>query len=85
MEMTFEELMKQVADRVLDEDVKAFLALEESDDVEIVKDVTGTPLTPGHPKMCLGNGGFPGFEICCDECDYYLKCFSAEVDAMFEA
>lgn len=38
-------------------------------------DVTGTPLCPGHPKICLGSGDFPGFECCCDECDHFLKCF----------
>ncbi len=39
-------------------------------------DVSGTPLTPsrqGH--KCLGNGEHPEYECCCDECDYYLKCF----------
>ena len=39
-------------------------------------DVTGTPLTPSRQgKKCLGNGEHPEFECCCDECDYYLKCF----------
>ena len=23
----------------------------------------------------MGSGDFPGFECCCDECDYYLECF----------
>lgn len=39
-------------------------------------DVTGTPLTPSNQgKRCLGNGEHPSYECCCDECDYYLKCF----------
>ncbi|MBQ3554347.1 MAG: hypothetical protein IJA08_06660 [Clostridia bacterium] len=39
-------------------------------------DVTGIPLTPSrNGKRCLGNGEYPGYEICCDECDYYLYCF----------
>ena len=42
---------------------------------EKVKDITGIELTPGEPDVCLGNGD-QGFECCCDECDYYLLCFS---------
>lgn len=35
------------------------------------------PLTPGfHGEDCLGNGLYEGVECCCDECDYYLCCFS---------
>lgn len=41
---------------------------------EKVIDVTGVELTPGQPKVCLGNG-FQGYECCCDECDYFLFCF----------
>ena len=37
-------------------------------------DVTGIELAPGEPDICLGNGE-QGFECCCDECDYYLRCF----------
>ena len=37
---------------------------------------TGILLTPGfHGEGCLGNGLHPGYECCCDECDYYLICF----------
>lgn len=39
-----------------------------------VIDITGTELTPGEPDVCLGNGE-QGFECCCDECDYFLRCF----------
>lgn len=38
-------------------------------------DVTGAELKPGDPEHCQGNGEHPGFEICCDECDYFLQCF----------
>ena len=38
-------------------------------------DITGVELTPGKSTVCLGNGE-QGFECCCDECDYYLLCFS---------
>lgn len=37
---------------------------------------TGILLTSGfHGEGCLGNGERPGYECCCDECDYYLECF----------
>ncbi len=39
-------------------------------------DVTGTPLTPSYKgRKCLGNGEHPPYECCCDECNYYLKCY----------
>ena len=38
-------------------------------------DVIGAELMPGKPTACLGNGE-QGVECCCDECDYYLLCFS---------
>jgi len=28
-----------------------------------------------HGEKCLGSGDYPGYECCCDECDYYLICF----------
>ena len=40
-----------------------------------VIDVTGIELMPGEPAVCLGNGA-QGLECCCDECNYYLLCFS---------
>ena len=43
-------------------------------DKEKVIDVTGVELSPGEPDLCLGNGE-QGYECCCDECDYYLRCF----------
>lgn len=42
----------------------------------IIDPSTGTELTPSeHGEHCLGSGDFPGYECCCDECDYYLACF----------
>ena len=38
-------------------------------------DETGAELKPGKPDECEGNGKHPLFELCCDECDYFLKCF----------
>ena len=43
-------------------------------DAKII-DVTGAELKPGKPDECEGNGKHPQFELCCDECDYFLKCF----------
>ena len=40
---------------------------------EKVIDVSGVELTPGKPKVCLGNGE-QGFECCCDECNYLYLC-----------
>ena len=39
-----------------------------------VIDITGIELLPKEPTVCLGNGE-QGFECCCDECDYFLRCF----------
>lgn len=50
-------------------------------------DLTGAELAPGNPDKCQGNGKHPDFEICCDECDYFLNCFpeyQAEVDELFQ-
>ena len=47
-----------------------------------VIDITDVELMSGEPAVCLGNGE-QGFECCCDECDYYLLCFS-EFDAKNE-
>ena len=40
-----------------------------------VIDVTGAELKPGRPSECQGNGKHEGYECCCDECDFFLKCF----------
>lgn len=40
-----------------------------------VIDITGTILTPGKPEQCAGNGNEDPLTCCCDECDYFLKCF----------
>lgn len=42
---------------------------------EKIFDGTGAELHPGDPEHCEGNGEHPGFECCCDECDYALECF----------
>ena len=39
-------------------------------------DITGTQLTPSRQgKRCLGNGEHPEYECCCENCNYYLRCF----------
>ena len=42
---------------------------------EKVIDPTGVELTPGAPDECLGNRE-QGYECCCDECNWFLLCFS---------
>ena len=67
----FAKALELAALKELEELEKAAAALPGTP-IEI--DVTGTPLIPGHPKVCLGSGDFPGFPLCCDECDYLAKC-----------
>lgn len=38
-------------------------------------DPTGAELHPGNPDSCQGNGNHPDFEICCDNCNWFLACF----------
>lgn len=46
----------------------------------MIKDVTGTELTPGRGGInCMGNGlhtdeNGNAIECCCDECDYAMCC-----------
>ena len=40
-----------------------------------VMDITGVDLSPEKASVCSGNGAC-GFECCCDECDYFLLCFT---------
>lgn len=45
-------------------------------ETDMIDPATGILLTPGPGGIdCLGNGDHPGFECCCDECDYFLGCF----------
>lgn len=53
------------------------ITLEPDYDAEIENhtDITGVLLSPGEPQKCLGSGDVPGTTCCCDECDFYLRCF----------
>lgn len=43
-------------------------------------------LTPSfHGRECLGNGEWPGYECCCDECDHYLACFPEQTEGESQA
>jgi hypothetical protein len=42
---------------------------------KIENDPTNAELHPGDQNNCQGNGNHPGFEICCDNCDWFLLCF----------
>lgn len=48
-------------------------------------DPTGAELAPGDPARCQGNGEDPHFEICCDNCDYFLDCYPEERAELEEA
>ena len=42
----------------------------------MIVDVTGTELIPGNfGRDCPGNGEHRNIECCCEECNYYLRCF----------
>ena len=66
---TWDELITEACKRLVAE--KAGVSPE---DLPLI-DPTGAKLLPGEPRICQGNGEHPGFECCCDECDYYLACF----------
>ena len=76
---TFEDLLLAAGRRCVDEDAAEIeKLLEECKDIEVPafeRDITGTLICPGYPKLCLGSDNYPAFAICCDECDHFLKCF----------
>ena len=51
------------------------VAVKEAEDFlgRTVIDVTGTELTPGDPRNCLGGDNHPERPLCCDGCDYYTR------------
>ena len=62
---------RRTAEQAYQEFVKYYLPAEGD-----LMDPTGVELTPSyHGELCLGNGEYPQYECCCDECDYYLVCF----------
>ena len=70
----FEQLMDGLAAKLGAEYAAEVAAMELTK--EDLIDPTGTPLTPSwHGCDCLGNGQWPGYECCCDECNFYLNCF----------
>lgn len=50
------------------------------DEKKIIDQWTGAELKPGAPEHCQGNGKDPRFEICCDECDFFLQCFPKAIE-----
>lgn len=42
---------------------------------DLIDPTTGALLWPGAPDRCPGNGADPDYEICCDNCNYFLECF----------
>lgn len=57
----------------------------------VIKDVTGTTLTPGNfGKDCLGDGRHfnkkgKKIECCCDECGYLMCCTEEDYEKACEA
>ncbi len=45
---------------------------------DIIMDSSGAQLAPGDREHCQGNGEHEEFEICCDECDYFLLCYRGD-------
>lgn len=42
---------------------------------DLIDPYTGALLHPGVPDRCPGNGADPDYEICCDNCNWFLECF----------
>ena len=63
------------AEPISDELLAKLLAIPGGELIEI--DITGTPLSPGHPATCEGNGEHEGYPLCCDECDYLKACYES--------
>ena len=74
-ELVSGEVSEEVAERV--RDILRELSTRERPDPDPFFDPsTGTKLTPSfHGRECLGNGEWPGYECCCDECDFFIGCF----------
>ena len=81
------EVMDELVRRREREDPNAFRSDEEAlaelrkhymprAETDLIDPNTGIRLTPSpQGRDCLGNGEWPGYECCCDECDHYLACF----------
>ena len=64
-------------------DLKKFVSEAEEPIPETALDSSGAVLTPGKPKTCEGNGSHSGYEICCDECNWFLACFPEYCDSSY--
>ncbi len=69
---TFDELLHEACKLVVLDEAAAFLGLKLEPEID---PWTGAELKPGDPEICQGNGKDPRFEICCDECDFFLACY----------
>lgn len=61
-------------------DLKKFVSEAEEEMPNTFPDDSGAILTPGRPENCQGNGKDEHFEICCDECNWFLACFPEYCD-----
>lgn len=64
-------------------DLKKFVSESEEKLPETFPDDSGAVLTPGRPQTCEGNGKDERFEICCDECNWFLACFPEYCDSNY--
>lgn len=62
-------------EKAMNFDLHKFVSEAEEKILETVSDSSGAVLTPGKPQTCEGNGSNDSYEICCDECDWFLACF----------
>lgn len=62
--------------------VEHYFPIEPSEEQPLQKLLTPHTLTPSfHGAECLGNGDWIGYECQCDECPYFLTCFSSTASA----
>lgn len=60
-----------------------FVSESEEKIPDTFSDSSGAVLTPGNPKTCEGNGNHEGYEICCDECSWFLAYFPEYCDSSY--
>ncbi len=70
-------------EKAMNFDLHKFVSEAEEKIPETVSDSSGAVLTPGKPQTCEGNGNNDSYEICCDECDWFLACFPEYCDSSY--
>ena len=70
-------------EKAMNFDLHKFVSEAEVKIPETVSDSSGAVLTPGKPQTCEGNGSNDAYEICCDECVWFLACFPEYCDSSY--